>query len=163
MRRDPKIREILSIFSSLFHLETLRPWLPVEQSASLWPLAQQGYRERRRRRSGCIIFCCWFLDEARVSDAFEIKRLVGCTVSGARTPSWTGGGRRGEERGEEGWTSPLATTATKTENVVKLRNILSTLFTSGDKDRRGALSDPVLHPLEITGSDMALVSRRKKK
>lgn len=104
MRRDPKIREILPIFSSLFHLETLRPWLPVEQSASLWPLAQQGYRERRRRRSGCIIFCCWFLDEARVSDAFEIKRLVGCTVSGARTPSWTGGGgggkeRRGERRG----------------------------------------------------------------
>lgn len=37
---------------------------------------------------------------------------------------------------------PFGYDRTKTENVVKLRNILSTLFTSGDKDRRPC-SDPV--------------------
>lgn len=36
---------------------------------------------------------------------------------------------------------PFGYDRTKTENVVKLRNILSTLFTSGDKDRRPC-SDP---------------------
>lgn len=62
------------------------------------------------------------------------KKRGPCTVSGARTPSI-----EREEGGEGFFPFPLATTATKTENVVKLRNILSTLFTSEDKDRRPSL------------------------
>lgn len=76
----------------------------------------------------------FWVDEARVSDAFEIKNVVR-----ARFPVHVLPPSRGRKGGEGFFPFPLATTATKTENVVKLRNILSTLFTSEDKDRRPSL------------------------
>lgn len=76
----------------------------------------------------------FWVDEARVSDAFEIKNVVR-----ARFPVHVLPPSRGRKGDEGFFPLPLATTATKTENVVKLRNILSTLFTSEDKDRRPSL------------------------
>lgn len=73
-----------------------------------------------------------------MSDASEIKRLVGCTVSGARTPSW------GRERG--GMDVPFGYDRNENRKRGETTKYSSQLFSrSGDKDRRGA--DPVLHPL----------------
>lgn len=162
MRRDPKIREILShllLSLSSRNLATLASG----GAERLFVASRTTRLQRKKKKKKERLYHLLLLVSGRGAGVRCIRDKKVGRLHGFRCTYSLLDGGRGGRRGEEGWTSPLATTATKTENVVKLRNILSTLFTSGDKDRRGALSDPVLHPLEITGSDMALVSRRKKK
>ena len=163
--RDPVTREILEFLKKrkrerkkhrllLLSLWSRRPCnlgFRCKQRLFVAPLISHSYRRRRRRRRGrrrdSHIISWTLVSGGRgagvrcIRDKKELVRWLHgfrCTYSPSPSVPWVGNGgrrRRGMKR------IPFGYDRTKTENVVKLRNILSTLFTSGDKDRRPC-SDP---------------------